>query len=483
MAERTVPGPSRLVAGPITPSLLRLAWPVFLARALHTLYGIADTIWVGRLGADAVAAVSTGFFASWALIGTGTMLNAGVTALVSRAVGAGHEDEAGRVVSTGFVLAAVTGALVAAAGWFGAPVLFRVLFDDPQVVALGSSYLSMISLAAPAMYTVFVVEAMFRSCGDSRTPMLVAFTGTALNVVLDPLLILGIGPFPRLGVTGAAVASVVGEAVSLSLAVAIGLRGRFPLPLRPPGQSFSLFRAGQVVRIGAPEALTDFLFSTVYLVLAHVTGFFGAAATAGLGIVNRLESVTYLTAMAMGMAVAAMVGQNLGARQPDRAEASANAGGRLITVLAGTLTIVYLAAPRLVVGLFTPDPAVIERAALFLRIVAISQVFMGWELVYGQAFVGAGDTMPPMYISVTTSIARIPLAWWLALGTPAGVDAIWWTISLTGILRGALIVFWFRLGRWKSRDLAIPSGATLGATAAAPMAAAPAAIGPEGPAA
>lgn len=471
--------PALLTAGPITPALLRLAWPVFLARALHTLYGVADTIWVGRLGADAVAAVSTGFFASWALIGIGTMLVAGVTALVSQAVGAGRDEEAARVVSTGLGLAAATGTVVAVLGWFGAPLLFRALFDDPHVVALGSTYLSLISLAAPAMYVVFVVEATYRSCGDSRTPMLVALAGTLLNVVLDPLLILGVGPLPRLEVAGAAVATLVGEGASLALAATLALGGRFPLRLRGAGASPSAFRAGQILRIGAPEAVIDFLFSAVYLFLAHVTGAFGAAATAALGIVNRLESVTYLTAAAVGMAVATMVGQNLGARQPGRAEASARAGGRVVTGLAAGLTVVFLAAPRLVVGLFTSDPEVVEQAVLFLRIVAISQVFMGWELVYGQAFVGAGDTLPPMVISAGTSLARIPLAWWLAFGTPAGTEGIWWTISLTGILRGVLIVAWFRLGRWKERDLRIapPPAPALpaGTDATVPL-------GPEGPA-
>jgi putative MATE family efflux protein len=473
--------PALLTAGPIAPALLRLAWPVFLARALHTLYGVADTAWVGRLGAEAVAAVSTGFFASWALIGVGTMLVAGVTSLVSQTVGAGRDEEAARVVSTGLALAVAAGTAVAALGWFGAPLLFRALFDDPRVAALGSTYLSMISLAAPAMYVVFVVEAMYRSCGDSRTPMLVVLAGTLLNVILDPLLILGVGPLPRLEVAGAALATLLGEGVSLSLAAGLALRGRFPLPLA--GARFSGLRAGQILRIGAPEAVIDLLFSTVYLVLAHVTGAFGSAATAALGIVNRMESVTYLSAAALGMAVATMVGQNLGAGQPGRAEASARAGGRLVTVLAAALTVVFLVAARPIVALFTSDPEVIRQGALFLRLVAISQVFMGWELVYGQAFVGAGDTLPPMVISAGTSIARIPLAWWLAFDTPAGVDGIWWTISLTGILRGALIVAWFRLGRWKERDLRIGPPAAPALPAALPAATgAGVPLGPEGPA-
>jgi putative MATE family efflux protein len=297
--------------------------------------------------------------------------------------------------------------------------------------------------------------------------------GTVLNIVLDPLLIFGAGPLPHLGVLGAAIATVVSELVVLAAWVVLWARGAFPLPLRTPEalRSFSRVRAGQIVRIGAPEAVIEALFSVVYLVLSHLTGAFGAATTAALGIVNRLESITYLTAAAMGLAVATMVGQNLGARRPDRAEASAHRGALLITALAGTFTVLFLVAPGTVVRLFTADPDVTAEAVTFLRIVAVSQIFMGWELVYGQAFVGAGDTLPPMHVSVTTSVIRVPLAWWLAFHTSAGTAGIWWTISLTCILRGVLLVIWFRLGRWKSKDLQL---------APLPLAT-PVPIGPEGP--
>jgi putative MATE family efflux protein len=310
--------------------------------------------------------------------------------------------------------------------------------------------------------------------------MLVALAGITLNVVLDPLLILGVGPFPRLGVTGAGLATVAGETASLALALGLAATGRFPLRLAQARASFSAFRAGQIFRIGAPEAVIDFLFSAVYMVLAYVTGKFGAPATAALGIVNRLESVTYLTAAAIGLAVATMVGQNLGARLPDRAAASARTGGILITGVAGLLTVVYLALPEAIVRLFTDDAEVTRQAVLFLRIVAISQVFMGWELVYGQAFVGAGNTVPPMVISSLTSVARIPMAWGLAFHTSMGTDGIWWTISITGIVRGLLLVFWFRRGRWKERDLKLDPLPPAAAPPAGTEAAVP--LGPEGPA-
>ena len=470
--------PLRLTDGPVTPALLRLAWPVFVGHLLHTMYGMADTIWVGRLGPEAIGAVAACFFASWSLMAIGDVFAAGVTALVSQSIGAQQEHEAGTVALTGVVLGALAGIVVAAVGWFGSAPLFSVLFDDAATARMAAEYFSLYSLLAPVFYVAFVVEAVYRSCGDSRTPMLVMLVGTVLNLALDPFLILGIGPFPRLEVQGAAIATIIAELVVLGIFAGLYFRRAIPLDVRlseiPDRLSWS--RAGQILRIGMPTALVGILFSVVYLLIANITEGFGAPALAALGIVNRLESLNYLTAIAIGMGVATMVGQNLGAGRQDRAAAIAHRGAVLATIVTGVMTVAYLVWPEQIARLFTDDPEAVRQAARFLRIVAISQVFMGWELVYGQAFTGAGDTMPPMYVAVLTSIIRVPLAWWLALHTGAGTDGIWWTISVSGIVRGIWIVGWFQLGRWKRKDLNI--------RAPAPPVAGPLPVpvhGPEGP--
>ena len=447
--------PRRLTDGPLTPALLRLAWPVFVSHALYTLYGLADTIWVGRLSAEALGAVSTSFFASWALLAIGDLFIAGVTALVSQAVGAERESEASEVVGTAITLAFLAGVGVAAIGWFGARPLFGLLFDDAETIRMGAQYLSLYCLLAPAFYVSHVIDSLYRASGDTHTPMLVLLVGTGLNIALDPLLILGIGPFPRLEVQGAALATIIGQMTAVSIYGVLYLRGHYPIPVRPEHliRRFSGRRARQIVQIGTPTALIGILFSTVYLVLANFVGKFGAPALAALGIVNRLESLNYLTANAMGMGVATLVGQNLGARQVERAEASADRGALLITITTGGMTVLYLVCPEWIARLFTSDPAALEEAVVFLRIVALAQILMGWELVYGQAFTGAGDTMPPLYASIVTSVVRIPLAWWLAFHAGVGLVSIWWIISITGILRGIWVSAWFKLGRWKTRGI------------------------------
>lgn len=446
-----MPTPVRVTEGPITPALLRLAGPVLVSRALHTFYGVAATFWVGRLGPEAIAAVSTCTFALWTVFSIGDVLIGGLTALVSQAIGARRDADAAATTRAGILLALAVGAVVGVVGYFGAPFLFAALFDDPDVVALGSQYLSLISLITPLFYLAFVADTAYRCCGDSRTPMTVMLCASILNVVLDPLLILGVGPFPRWGVRGAAVSTIIAESLAVATYVLLWSRGRFPLNLsRPTGVPLATRNdAAQVLRIGAPFAATGMLFSIVYLLLSRIAGQFGAPTLAALGIVNRLESLNYLTAGAVGMAVATMVGQNVGAKRPDRAAVSADRGALLVTITSGVVTGAFLLFAESIAGVFTKDPEALRESVRFLRIVAISQPMMCWEIVYGGGFTGAGRTLPPMLVSSLTSVVRIPLAAWLAIGRGFGPPGLWWTISLTCVARGVWVSLWFRRGGWQ----------------------------------
>jgi putative MATE family efflux protein len=438
--------PARLTEGPLTSQLVRLAWPVFISRGLHTLYGVAATAWVGRISPEALAGVSTGFFASWTIAALGDVLVAGVTARVSQAVGARRDRDAARVASAGAATAILAGIVIAGIGFFGARPLFALLFDNPEIERAGSTYLSLYALLAPVFYLVFVFESVFRSCGNSRTPMFVAGTGSILNLILDPCLILGWGPFPRLEIHGAVLSIAISHCLVLSIYLILVARQRFPLHL--PVRAFPRERfagdARSILRIGSPQAVTGMLYSAVYLFLSRITGRFGSGSLAALGVVNRLESLNYLSSVAMGMAVAAMVGQNLGGNRRDRAVHAAHRGAAMITILTATMTVIYLVMPEPIVRIFVSDPKAVAEGTEFLRIVALSQIFMGWEIVYGGAFMGSGNTVPPMKTALVTSLVRFPLAWGLALPLGLGSTGVWWTITLTCIARGLWVTAWFR---------------------------------------
>ncbi len=425
---------------------------MFVSRALHTLYGLADTAWVGRVSPEALAAVSACFFASWSVFAVGEILVAGITALVSQAVGAHRDADGSRAALTSSVLALGMGAVVAAVGWWGAGPLFSLLSDDPAIVRMGTDYLRLFVLLAPLFYLDLCAESVYRACGDSTTPMIVLGVGTLVNLILDPLLIFGWGPFPRLEVVGAALATICAEVVVVAIYAVLYVRRHLPLPDLRLSRALSVFsreQAVRVFRIGTPTALVGVLYSMVYLALSRLAGDHGAAALAALGVVNRLESVNYLGSSAIGLGVATLVGQNHGARLVDRAESAAHRGAWLATVFGGTFMVLFLVVPEWLARLFTDDPDAVRSAVMFLRIVGISQVMMAWELVYAQAFTGAGDTLPPMWVSVSMSVIRVPLAWWLAGPIGLGAAGIWWTISVTGMIRGIWLTLWFRRGAWK----------------------------------
>lgn len=464
-----MPAPLRLTEGPIAPALLRLAWPVLVSRALHTLYGVVDTFWVGRVGPEAIAAVSTSTFALWTMFSLGDVLIAGVGAVAAQAIGARRDRDAAGAARAGLALAIVLGTAVAAAGWFGAAPLFAHLLDDATVVRFGGEYLSIIALLAPVFFADFVFETLYRSCGDSRTPMRVMLMATSVNVVLDPVLILGLGPFPVMGVRGAAIATVASQVLAVAVYLVLWSAGRFPLRLgRDAGTRLvSGAQVREILRIGTPWAAMGILFSAVYLLLSRIAGTFGAATLAALGIVNRMESLSYVTASALAMAVSTVVGQNFGAGRADRAAAAADRGAWIVTLLGGAVAVLFVAFPRAIAGAFTDDPVAREHAATFLRIVAVSQPIMCWEIVYQGAFSGVGRTMPPMIVSVGVSALRVPLAAWTAIQADFGPPGLWHTITWTAVARGIVVAWWFRAGGWRrhappAREAPVPPAGITG---------------------
>jgi putative MATE family efflux protein len=207
------------------------------------------------------------------------------------------------------------------------------------------------------------------------------------------------------------------------------------------------------VRIGIPISISGVVFCVVYLFVNRITAGFGTEAVAALGIGNRIESINYLISFGFSTAVATLVGQNLGAGNPDRAAELAYKTVKLITSFTGFTAILFLIFPEILIRFFVDDPAVVDAGRSYVRILALSQILMGWEIVLEGAFSGAGDTVPPMIVSIPGSILRIPLAWWLAIVLGWGVTGVWWTITISSVLKGTALLIWFSLGRWKTRQV------------------------------
>jgi putative MATE family efflux protein len=311
---------------------------------------------------------------------------------------------------------------------------------------LGSSYLRTYLIGAPFIYAFFAIDATFRASGDTRTPFVLLLVSVALTLVLDPLLILGLGPFPRLGIAGAAIATISTRGAAAIMGTVIAARRRLIALGRVRMESLAL-----VCRVGLPTAATGTTFSIIYIILTRTTTRFGTPALAALGIGHRVESWLFMIGVGFGAATAAIVGQNLGASRPDRAERAGWMATYYCTALGVIAFALELVVPRQFAGLFTTDVAVIDEAARYLRIVAVSQLAVCSEVVLEGALGGAGETVPPMLASTVLTASRIPLAAWAA--TRWGSAGIWWVISLTAMGRGIAMAGLWRLGRWKRRSM------------------------------
>jgi len=268
------------------------------------------------------------------------------------------------------------------------------------------------------------------------------------------VLIFGWGPFPRMGVEGAALATVITNAFAVVGFVYYLIRGKLTLTLKMLDMlKFDFVLFWQMTKIGLPISLNGILFSVVYVFMNKITASYGTEAIAALGVGNRSEAISCLICFGISVAVATMVGQNLGAGKPDRAEKSVYIALLISIVITGVISILFLAIPGLITRAFISNELVVEYSSDYLRILALSQVFMALLIVLEGAFSGAGDTMPPMLIGIPAAILRLPIAYVLCFMLNVGVNGVWWAITTTTILSAVVLLFWFRKGRWKLREI------------------------------
>jgi putative MATE family efflux protein len=436
-----------LVSDSLRATILRVAIPAVASSLLMTLFSSVDAFWVGtRIGASGLAAVSTSLFWIWMIISLAEMVGVGLTAVAARRYGERRRDEASRLSGDALVFSVLLGVVVAIAGVATLPHMFALMQTPPDVTALGTTYLKTYLLGTPLIYGFFAVDAAFRASGDTKTPFLLLVTSVAITLVLDPALLLGLGPFPRLGIAGAAIATIGTRGAAFVMGVVIaGRRGLL---------HFGRVRRESIVavcRVGLPTAVTGVTFSLIYVFLTRTTTRFGTPALAALGIGHRVESWLFMIGVGFGAATAAIVGQNLGAGRADRAERAGWLATAFCTLLGVVAFALEIGMPRRFAALFTSDPAVIAEAVKYLRIAAISQLAVCAEIVLEGALGGAWETVPPMLTSTALTASRIPLAGWAA--NRWGSAGIWWVISLTAIGRGIGMAALWRRGRWKRRTL------------------------------
>lgn len=436
--------PGSLTVGPLRPVILKLAVPAVAMMACHFCFNLIDAVWVGRLiGPAALAAVSTAGFYVWVLLSLGEMVEVGLIAVAARRYGEGQADAAARAAGAAVLYAIVAGIAVSFLGVAVTDALFRLMDVPPDVATLGRRYLDTWLLGGPLVFGFFAIEATFRASGDTRTPFLLLMASVLLSVGLDPLLISGVGPFPTLGVEGAALASVMVRGGGFLIGIVIAFR-RGLLRLDAPD-----WRAvPTVLRVGAPLSLAGVLLSIVYMWITRYTSRFGTAALAALGVGHKVEGLGFIAISGFALSASALVGQNLGAGQEARARQAVRMTVAYCLAVTTTTAVAFLTIPATLVSLFTTDPAVIADGSLYLRVIAFAQIGQTFEIILEGALAGAGYTLLPQVASTTLTLFRVPLAaWWSGL---IGLLGVWLALSLTAVARGiAMTVFWSR-GVWRA---------------------------------
>lgn len=435
---------------PVGRAVIMLAVPMVMEMAMESIFAVADVFWVSHLGADAVATV--GLTESMlTLIYTVAMgLSIGATALVARRTGESDPEGAARAAAQSILLGLAVSAAIGLCAAPFAPALLRVMGATDAVIDTGSGFTTMMLAGNATVLLLFLQNAVFRGSGDASTAMRVLIFGNALNIVLGPCFIFGVGPFPEMGVTGAAVATNIGRgaAVCLQLYLLVRGGGRVQLSRRHFRLDFSTMRA--VVRLSGSGTLQILIGTASYIGLVRILSTFGSAPLAGYTIGIRVILFALLPAFGVSNAAATMVGQNLGAGKPERAERAVWTATLYNMIFLGAVGLVFLGAAPQITWFFTDDPAVTPYAIACLRTVSLGFVFYAAGMVLTSAFNGAGDTWTPTIINLFVFwLWEIPLAWWLATRAGFGPRGVFLALTIAYSSLAVISAVLFRRGTWK----------------------------------
>jgi putative MATE family efflux protein len=429
-----------------------LAIPMVLEMAMESTFAVVDIYFVGRLGKSAVAAVGLTESLLTILYAVAIGLSISVTATVARRIG--EHDERGAAVAAVQAIALGIGlaAMIGIFGGFGAKTLLALMGASEEVRAVGSGYATLLLGGNVVIMLLFLNNAIFRGAGDPALAMKSLWLANGINIVLDPCLIFGWGPFPELGLTGAAVATTVGRGTGVLYQFWSLRRGAGRVRVTNDTLSVDLRAMLRLIRISL-GGIGQFLIATAsWVALVRIVSPFGDAALAGYTVGIRILVFTFLPAWGLSNAAATLTGQNLGAGQPDRAERSVWLTGVFCMIFLGLVALVMIAIPRPLVRIFTDDPAVIDIGVQCLRTISYGYVFYAWGMVMVQAFNGSGDTMTPTWINfVSFWLLEIPLAWALAMRIGMGPVGVFWAVAISESVMALISIAVFKGGRWKTR--------------------------------
>jgi len=436
--------------GRIDRAIVLLAIPMILEMALESLFAVVDIFFVAKVGPEAVATVGLTESVLTLVYSIGIGLSAAATAMVARRIGEGDRDAAARVGAQTIVIALIVSVLIAVPGWFFAEDILRLMAHDESVSATGYQFTRLLLTCNLPILLLWMLNGIFRGAGDAATAMRSLWIANAVNIVLCPVLIFGWGPFPAMGVLGSGVATTIGRSIGVCYQLwhlfQVGRIVRVRLAMLRPQWDV----IGSLLRLAAGSTGQYLIASASWIFMIYILGQISKDVVAGYTIAIRIIIFTILPSWGMANAAATLVGQNLGAGQPERAERSAWRAAHFNMIFMAVVCVVYVVFAPWLIGFFTQEPTALASGIMALRIIGGGYVMFGYGMVISQAINGAGDTYTPTLLNfVCFWLIETPLAWLLALHWGWGQGGVYWAIVIAESIMAAAAMWVFRKGKWK----------------------------------
>ena len=437
-------------SGPIGRALGLLAIPMMLEMSMESIFAVVDIAFVSRLGTDAVAAVGITEALITVLYGTAIGLSIGLTAMVSRRIGAGDAIGAAAVTGQAIWVGALLSVFIGIGGVIYARDLLELMGASASVIEQGVGFTAVILGGSVSIIYLFLLNAAFRGAGDASVALRSLWIANGINIVLDPCLIFGLGPFPEMGVTGAAVATTIGRSIGVIYQLWYLMNGRGRIEFHVRYLRFNLALTLRMVRISL-GGIGQFLIATAsWIGVMRIVSIYGSGAIAAYTIALRMMEFVFLPAWGLGNAAATLVGQNLGANQPERAEESAWRAAKYNAIFMAVSGVFLIIFARSITGLFTTEPDVLMWGTSCMQILGLGFPMYAIGMVMVQALNGAGDTVTPSILNfICFWLLQIPLAYGLATKTSLGPNGAFIAIVVAESLLTVLAVIVFRKGTWK----------------------------------
>jgi len=440
--------------GNLNRAIILLAIPMVLEMVLESLFAVVDVFWVGRLGPNAVATVGLTESLLALVFAVGLGLSLSTTAMVARRIGEKDPQAAAVAGVQAIVIGLSVSLLIGIPSLIFAPNLLHLMGASPEIVKVGSGYARIALGGSGAILLLFLNNAIFRGAGDAAIAMRLLWVSNIINLILDPCLIFGLGPFPKLGVTGAALATFTGRSIGVLYQFYRLLRGTERIRILREQIHVNFGVLFKLLRVSLTGILQFAIAHTSWIGLVRIVSVFGSAALAGYTIAIRILIFVILPSWGLSNAAATLVGQNLGAKQPERAEKSVWRTGLYNMIFLGVVGVFFIFFADQTVRLFTNDPVVLPLAASALRIFSYGNIGYAYAMVMLQSFNGAGDTVTPTIVNFFAFwMLEIPLAYFLALHTSMQAQGVYWSVVVAEASMAAVSIILFKRGYWKRQKI------------------------------